>query len=164
MREGLNNNKPVRAADADGRGKKHIEDLHLMTDKPSLYVINVFDIEKDNQYIEQVKDFAKKDNSQYVVISGDIESEIAQMAPEERKTYYKEMGIEESGLEKVDPRDVSPVRINHLFHGWPARNKGMDHPAGDKSAAGGRGNPFRFRTRLYLCRDLQLQRPHCHRF
>jgi len=101
VREGLNNGKPVRALTMTDEEKKHIEDLHLMTDKPSLYVINVFDIEKDNKYIEQVKDFAKKDNSRYVVISGDIESEIAQMEPEERKTYYKEMGIDESGLEKL---------------------------------------------------------------
>ncbi len=100
-REGLNNGKPVRALTMTDEEKKHIEDLHLMTDKPSLYVINVFDIEKDNKYIEQVKDFAKKDNSHYVIISGDIESEIAQMEPEERKTYYKEMGIDESGLEKL---------------------------------------------------------------
>lgn len=101
IREGLNNGKPVRALKLTDEEEKHIEDLHLMTDKPSLYVINVFDIEKDNKLIEQVKDFAKKDNSHYVIISGDIESEIAQMEPEERKTYYKEMGIDESGLEKL---------------------------------------------------------------
>lgn len=101
VREGLNNSKPVRLLTLTDEEKKHIEDLHLMTDKPSLYVINVFDIEKDNKYVEQVKDFAKKDNARYVVISGDIESEIAQMEPEERKTYYKEMGIDESGLEKL---------------------------------------------------------------
>ncbi len=107
IREGLNNGKPVRSLTLTDEEKKHIEDLHLMTDKPSLYVINVFDIEKDNKYVEQVKDFAKKDNARYVIISGDIESEIAQMEPEERKTYYKEMGIDESGLEKL---------INETYH------------------------------------------------
>ena len=101
VREGLNNGKTARLLALSDEERKHIEDLHLMTGKPVLYVLNVFDHEKDKQYIDIVTDYSKKENSQCVVISGDIESEIAQMEPQERKTYYTEMGIEESGLEKL---------------------------------------------------------------
>lgn len=133
VREGLNNNKPARLLTLTDEEKKHIEDLHLMTAKPSLYVINVFDIEKDNQYIEQVKDFAKKDNSQYVVISGDIESEIAQMAPEERNTYYKEMGIEESGLEKLIHETYRLLGLITYFTAGPQEVRAWTIPQGIKA-------------------------------
>ncbi|MEP9410353.1 MAG: redox-regulated ATPase YchF [Candidatus Brocadia sp.] len=101
VRDGLDGGKSVRLLPLTDEEKKLIEDLHLMTAKPVLYVINVFDFEKDKQYIEAVTSHARQENSRCVVISGDIESEIAQMEPSERKTYYQEMGIEESGLEKL---------------------------------------------------------------
>lgn len=133
VREGLNNGKPVRALTMTDEEKKHIEDLHLMTGKPSLYVINVFDIEKDNKYIEQVKDFAKKDNSRYVIISGDIESEIAQMEPEERKTYYKEMGIDESGLEKLIHETYRLLGLITYFTAGPQEIRAWTIPQGTKA-------------------------------
>lgn len=101
VRDGLNSNKPVRLLPLSDEERNLIEDMHLMTEKPVLYVVNVFDFEKDKQYIETVANYANQENSKCVVISGDIESEIAQMEPSERKTYYLEMGMEESGLEKL---------------------------------------------------------------
>ena len=74
VRDGLNNSNPVRLLTLTDEERKHIEDLHLMTTKPVLYVINVFDYDKDKQYIDIVADYSKKENSQCVVISGDIES------------------------------------------------------------------------------------------
>ena len=133
VREGLNNGKPVRLLTQTDEEKKHIEDLYLMTDKPSLYVINVFDIEKDNKYVEQVKDFAKKDNARYVVISGDIESEIAQMEPEERKTYYKEMGIDESGLEKLIHETYRLLGLITYFTAGPQEIRAWTIPQGTKA-------------------------------
>jgi ribosome-binding ATPase len=101
VREGLNNSKAVRLLALTDEERKCIEDLHLMTAKPVLYVMNIFDFEKDKKYIDAVAEYSKKENSKCVVISGDIESEIAQMELSERRGYYKEMGIEESGLEKL---------------------------------------------------------------
>ncbi|MGQ3684729.1 MAG: redox-regulated ATPase YchF [Candidatus Loosdrechtia sp.] len=101
VQEWLNNGKAVRLLALTDEEKKGIEDLHLMTAKPVLYVMNVFDFEKDRNYIDAVADYAKRENTKYVVLSGDIESEIARMEPAERKGYYQEMGMEESGLEKL---------------------------------------------------------------
>jgi len=100
-KEYLNNNVPVRLMPLVDEEKTLIEDLHLLTTKPVLYVLNVFDLEQDKQYIDAISDFTKKENSKYVVISGDIESEIARMEPSERNDYYQEMGIKESGLEML---------------------------------------------------------------
>lgn len=133
VRESLNNNKPVRLLALTDEEIKHIEDLHLMTAKPVLYVINVFDFEIDKQYIDIVTDFSKKENSKCVVISGDIESEIAQMEISERKTYYKEMGIEESGLEKLIRETYSLLGLITYFTAGPKEVKAWTINQGTKA-------------------------------
>src|SRR3989304_6575749 len=104
-----------------------------MTGKPVLYVLNVFDYEKDKQYIDIVTDYSKKENSQCVVISGDIESEIAQMEPQERKTYYTEMGIEESGLEKLIRGTYSLLGLITYFTAGAKEGKGWTIKKGTKN-------------------------------
>lgn len=101
VEEGLNDNKTVRAINLSDVEKGLIEELNLISSKPVLYVINVFDVDKDKKHIDVIKEYSDKENSNCVVISGDIESEIAHMEPEERVEYYAEMGLEESGLERL---------------------------------------------------------------
>ena len=101
VRDSLDNGMPVRSLDLTDDENKLIEDLFLITAKPVLYVINVYDLEKDKGHIDAITSYAKNEKSSSVVISGDIESEISQMAPEERVEYYQDLGIEESGLERL---------------------------------------------------------------
>lgn len=133
VRDGLNNSKPVRLLTLTDEEKKHIEDLHLMTAKPVLYVINVFDYDQDKQYIDIVADYSKKENSKCVVISGDIESEIAQMEPQERKTYYQEMGVDESGLEKLIRETYSLLGLITYFTAGPKEVKAWTIKQGTKA-------------------------------
>ena len=123
VRDGLNNGKPVRLMPLSDAEKGHLEDLHLLTSKPILYVINVFDFEMDKRYVDIVAEYSKKENSKYVVISGDIESEIAQMEPAERETYYKDMGIDESGLEKLIRETYSLLGLITYFTAGPKEVK-----------------------------------------
>ncbi len=133
VRDGLNSGKPVRLLSLTDEERKFIDDLHLMTAKPVLYVINVFDLEKDKQYAETVTNHAKQENSRCVVISGDIESEIAQMEPSERKNYYKEMGIEESGLEKLIRETYSLLGLITYFTAGPKEVKAWTIKEGTKA-------------------------------
>lgn len=133
VRDGLNGNTPVRLLPLANEEKKHIEDLHLLTAKPVLYVINVFDIEKDKKYIDIVTEFSRKEDSKCVVISGDIESEIAQMEPDERKSYYKEMGIEESGLEKLIRETYNLLGLITYFTAGPKEVKAWTIKQGTKA-------------------------------
>jgi len=84
--------------------KSLINDLHLITLKPMLYVCNVDDnaINDDNEHVKIVRDLAQKENSQVIIICGKTESEIAEIEdPIERDEFLKEMGIEESGLSRL---------------------------------------------------------------
>ncbi len=123
VRDGLNTGKPVRLMPLSDMEKGHIEDLHLMTSKPVLYVINVFDFEMDKRYVDIVMEYSKKENSRCVVISGDIESEISQMEPAERDAYYKDMGIDESGLEKLIRETYSLLGLITYFTAGPKEVK-----------------------------------------
>lgn len=133
VRDGLNDNKTARLLFLTDEERKFTEDLHLMTAKPVLYVINVFDYDKDKQYIEAVTGYAKQENSKCVIISGDIESEIAQMEPSERKTYYQEMGIEESGLEKLIRETYSLLGLITYFTAGPKEVKAWTIKQGTKA-------------------------------
>ncbi|KKO20008.1 MAG: redox-regulated ATPase YchF [Candidatus Brocadia sp.] len=133
IRDALNNSIPVRLAGQTDEERKHIDDLHLLTAKPVLYVINVFDYEKDKPFIDTVINYSLKENSKCVVISGDIEAEISQMEPAERKTYYQEMEIEESGLERLIRETYHLLGLITYFTAGPKEIKAWTIKQGTKA-------------------------------
>ena len=81
-----------------------MKNLQLLTYKPVIYVANIGedDIGKeDNKFVKMVKDFAKNENSKVITLSAKIEEELAGLDKEEREVFKEELGIEESGLEKL---------------------------------------------------------------
>ncbi len=83
--------------------KEIIGEMRLLTDKPILYVANVKDTEiKGNKYSDVVKDIASKENAEFMILSAQIESEIAQLSTKEEKTEFLEtLGLRESGLDTL---------------------------------------------------------------
>ena len=77
--------------------------FHLMSAKPVMYVCNVDEgaATTGNALTEQVAAMAQAQGARYVVISAAIESELAQLAPEERAEYLASLGLEEPGLNRV---------------------------------------------------------------
>jgi len=81
---------------------KHLTDLNLLTDKHVLYVANVDDKSiGGNEYSKAVQEIAAKEGEEAIVLSVEIESEIAQLEAEEKAEFLKELGIEEAGLDKL---------------------------------------------------------------
>lgn len=82
-----------------------VKSLELLSYKPIIYVANVSSdmVSGDNhgENVEKIKEFAKTEGSDVVVICADIEAEISQLDPEEREMFLTELGIEESGLDKL---------------------------------------------------------------
>lgn len=80
--------------------------LNLLTYKPVIYAANVIedDLSNDgatNDYVSQVKEFAKNENSEVFVICAQIEQEISELDDEEKKMFLEDLGLSESGLEKL---------------------------------------------------------------
>ena len=79
---------------------------NLLTAKPVIYAANVAedDIADDganNQYVQAVREYAAKQNSEVFVICAQIEEEISELDEDERKMYLEVLGMRESGLEKL---------------------------------------------------------------
>ena len=77
--------------------------LNLMSTKPVIYVANVSetDIKEGNDYTKQVAEYAKSHSAETVIISARIEEELAELGPEEAKEYLAELGVEDSGINKM---------------------------------------------------------------
>ncbi len=82
-----------------------MEDVRLLTYKPVIYVANVSEDEvsdaSDNQYVAALREAVKDEGAQVVPICANIEAEIAQLDDEEKEMFLADLGIEESGLNRL---------------------------------------------------------------
>ncbi|PHX92804.1 MAG: redox-regulated ATPase YchF [Flavobacteriales bacterium] len=96
--------KNARTLEMEPEKRLLIKDLNLLTDKPVLYVCNV-DIDSVNQgnrHVEKVKKSIAGENAGLILISAAIEAEIAELDSfEDRQLFLSEMGLEQSGVEKL---------------------------------------------------------------
>ncbi len=99
----LNDGRPARLLDLDEMGRKLLQELCLLTAKPVLYVANVReeDIAHGNQWVKQLESVAGEENSPVVIISGAIEEELSTLSPEEQMDFLIDMGMKESGLNRL---------------------------------------------------------------
>ncbi|WP_158826448.1 redox-regulated ATPase YchF [Mucilaginibacter lacusdianchii] len=103
-REHLLSGKSARTAAVSDEDKEHIADLWLLTAKPVMYVCNVEEsaVNTGNAYVEKVREAVKEENAEVLVISAQIESEIAQLETyEERQMFLDDLGLAESGVNKL---------------------------------------------------------------
>lgn len=80
-----------------------VQDLALLTAKPLFYCANIREDEigTENQYVKSLKEFAAKQGTSVVVISGKIEEELSKMEAADKEEFLKELGMKESGLDSV---------------------------------------------------------------
>ena len=99
----LNAGRPARAASVGKEDEKGWHMLQLLTALPAIYVCNVDEgsADKGNAFSEMVAERAKTDNAKAVVISAQIESEIALLDPAERAEFLETLGLTEPGLNRL---------------------------------------------------------------
>ncbi|KPU28340.1 GTP-binding protein [Caloranaerobacter sp. TR13] len=105
IRKVLEEGKSVRVLDFDEEEEKLVKGLNLLSYKPILYAANISEdeitSENENEYVKKVKEYAKKENSEVVTICGKIEAEISELDDEEKIEFLQELGLKESGLDKL---------------------------------------------------------------
>lgn len=105
LRAGLEEEQPVRALEFNEEQWKLVKGLHLLTSKPTLYVANVSEDEvadaDTNENVQKVKAYAAKENAEVIVVCAKIEEEISELDPEEKTMFLDDLGITESGLDKL---------------------------------------------------------------
>ncbi|MDQ0203726.1 redox-regulated ATPase YchF [Pectinatus haikarae] len=104
--EVLSDGKPARRVELTEDEEIILRDLNLLTMKPALFIANVAEDEaasadKENLYVQKVKEYAAHEKAEVVAISAKVESEIAELDEEEAGEFLQELGLDESGLDKL---------------------------------------------------------------
>jgi len=104
--DGLNEGIPVRAMELTDTQAALVHDMWLLTAKPILYAANVAEDElgpdaENLPMVARVKERAAEEGAEVVVVSAAIEAEIAEMDPEEGAAFLEELGLGESGLDRM---------------------------------------------------------------
>ncbi|MBR3677076.1 MAG: redox-regulated ATPase YchF [Alphaproteobacteria bacterium] len=121
----LQQGKPARVAapdEADKEAFKCYKMLQLLTSKPVLYVCNVDEgsAAVGNKFSEAVKKMAMEEGAESVVISAEIESEVAQLeSEEEKKEFLSALGLDETGLAKVIHAGYNLLGLQTYFTAGP---------------------------------------------
>lgn len=103
IKAALDEGKPARIVETTEEEETLLSSMNLLTRKPVLYIANVAEDEAamGNAFVDKVKEYANGENSQTVVISAKVESEIAELDEDEAKEFLAELGLKESGLDKL---------------------------------------------------------------
>ncbi len=103
VKENLEKNIPPRNLNLTEEEIKILKPFNLLTIKPIIFVANVSenDINEDNEYVKKLKEYAEKENAEVVKISAKIEEELADLSDEDKKEFLEDLGIKESGLDKL---------------------------------------------------------------
>ena len=103
VKNSLDNAKPARNLNLSDDELFIIRDANLLTLKPTLYIANVSedDLSAGNAYVEKVRSLAAQEKAQVVVICAKVESEIAELDAEEAKEFLADLGLENSGLDRL---------------------------------------------------------------
>ncbi|MDS1029125.1 redox-regulated ATPase YchF [Bacillota bacterium LX-D] len=103
--QALAQGKPARNLQFTDEEKIILKQFNLLTMKPIIYVANVGENDlkelDNNQYLQQVKEYATQEGASVVAVSAKIEAEIAELEGEERQLFLAELGLDESGLDKL---------------------------------------------------------------
>ncbi|MBQ3475069.1 MAG: redox-regulated ATPase YchF [Bacilli bacterium] len=103
VKSALENNIPARRLEYTEDEDKILKNFSLLTKKPIIFMANVSeaDITTGNKYVEEVKEHASKENAKVVMLSAKVESELSELNDEDKMLFLEDLGIEESGLDKL---------------------------------------------------------------
>ena len=106
LQETLNNGKMAKTLTFSKEEQAYVNSLFLITTKPVIYACNIdeSDISKPEDSLPnvvKVKEIAKTEGSEVLVISAKVEQELTELDDEERELFLADLGLEESGLDKI---------------------------------------------------------------
>src|SRR5688500_14581589 len=131
LREG----KPARLVERKPEQEKAFAMLGLMTSKPVLYVCNVEEgaAGTGNEYSRQVEALAKEEGAVAVVISAQIEAEIAVLSREEREDFLSTLGLTEPGLDRLIRAGYELLHLVTYFTVGPKEARAWTVPRGARA-------------------------------
>lgn len=132
VKELLEEGRPARELEVDEEDEKAFRMLQLLTSKPILYVSNVGedDAATGNALSAQVAEMAAAQGAAHVVISAAIEAEVAQLDDEERAAFLDDLGLAESGLDRLIRAGYGLLDLITYFTAGPKESRAWTIPKG----------------------------------
>lgn len=104
IRAHLDKGLPVRTMEFTDEEKEFLKPYPLLTSKKVLYVANVAESDlpsMENDFVRKVREYAHAEGNEVITICARLEEEIAQLDETERKTFLEDLGLQESGLQRL---------------------------------------------------------------
>ncbi|MBI5020607.1 MAG: redox-regulated ATPase YchF [Ignavibacteriales bacterium] len=113
----LGEGKPARSFNVSENEKEYFANLHLLSVKPVMFVANVDEdgLTGKGDYLNPVREVAKSENATAILIDAEMEAEIASMEYSEREEFLKDLGVPESGLDKVIHQGYALLNLITFF-------------------------------------------------
>ena len=116
----LNTGAPVRTLNLSQDESDELQDLHLLTAKPTLYIANVAeDGFQDNPMLEQVQALAQTEHAEVVAVCAAIEAEISQLDEADKAEFLADYGLQEPGLNRVIRAGYGLLGLQTYFTAGP---------------------------------------------
>ncbi len=125
FKEALESGKSARSVEITDDEAEIVKELSLLTMKPVLYAANVAEGDfaagiENNEFVKKVEEIAATENAQVLPISAQIEEEISSLDGEEKQMFLEEMGLNESGLDRLVKKSYALLGlISYLTAGQP---------------------------------------------
>ncbi|MCF6343537.1 MAG: redox-regulated ATPase YchF, partial [Devosiaceae bacterium] len=131
----LEDDRPARFVERTKDEEKAFKELQLLTSKPVLYVCNVDEDSavSGNEMTKQVADYAKEQDALSVIISAEIESQLAQLEDDEQKEYLAELGLKEPGLNRLIEQGYELLDLQTYFTAGPQETRAWTIYKGTKA-------------------------------
>ena len=132
----LENMNVNRVDFSDDQFEDYIKPLELISFKPILYVCNVgeSDVISGNSYVEDIRKEIESKNSEILIISAKIESEINELdSLDEKKIFLDDLGLEESGSNKLIRASYKLLNLHSYFTAGVKEVRGWTIKIGDSA-------------------------------
>ncbi len=137
VKEKLEAGLPARSAELSQEEQLATREFHFITSKPVLYIANVAeDGLTDNPLVDEVRAIAQSEAAEVVVVSNQIEAEVAELEDEEREEFLADLGIEEPGLNRVIRAGYKLLGLQQYFTAGPKEVRAWTVPVGAKAPQG----------------------------
>ena len=116
----LNDGLSIHALDLDETQQAMLQDLQLITTKPTLFVANVDESGlQGNAYTQQVAEYAKTHGAQHIVVCAAIESELVDLDAAEQAEFLADLGLQEAGLNRMIRAGYDLLGLQTYFTAGP---------------------------------------------
>ena len=118
IKNGLEENIPVRRLDISEDDMKIINSFRLITAKPIIYMANISEedlVNDRNIYVDKIREYAKAENAKVITVSAKIEEELSELDDEERDMFLSDLGVLSGGLDKLIQATYSLLGLATYF-------------------------------------------------